>query len=160
MENPFFKNYGPFKVSEILDILELECDDSYTDQKITNIKDLFSSQLNEITFFHSTKYIDIAKNTKASFCITTENLKHDLNKSCKPIVVKNVLIATAAICAKFYPDSISDNYDTTVKDINKTEFINKVKYGKNVLIGHNVSIGSNCLIGHNTIIEKNVSNWQ
>jgi UDP-3-O-[3-hydroxymyristoyl] glucosamine N-acyltransferase len=156
MENPFFKNYGPFKVSEILDILELECDDSYTDQKITNIKDLFSSQLNEITFFHSTKYIDIAKNTKASFCITTKNLQNELPKSCIPIIVDNVLVSTSVITAKFYPDSIIDDFDNSVEEINNTKFNDKVEFGRNVLIGKNVSIGSNCLIGHNTIIEKNV----
>ena len=41
-------------------------------KKIIDIKDLFTSKKNDITFFHSKKYKDIAKNTKASFCITTE----------------------------------------------------------------------------------------
>ena len=57
----------------------------------------------------------------------------------------------------FYPDSVTDDFDRTVDDINNTEFKEKVNFGKNVLIGKNVTIGSNCLIGHNSIIEKNVS---
>ena len=67
------------------------------------------------------------------------------------------MISTSIITAKFYPDSVEDNFDQTVIDINQSDFKNKLKCGKNILIGKNVSIGSNCLIGHNTIIEKNVS---
>ena len=157
MINPFFKNNGPFKISDILKLINLDDLNIDCDQKITDIKDLLTSEANNITFFHSKKYQHIAKNTKASFCITTESLKNELPKNCKPLVVKNVLISTSKITSKFYPNSINDNFDSTVKNIIETKFKDKVKYGKNVLIGDNVIIGSNCLIGHNTIIEKNVS---
>jgi len=157
MQNPFFKNYGPFQISDILNFLNLDYKDTYQDQKLIDIKDLFTSKSNEITFFHSKKYKDIAKKTKASFCITTESLKNELNKNCKPIIVNNVLVSTSLVTAKFYPESINDDFDDTVNEIKDTEFKDRVKFGKNVLIGKNVSIGDNCLIGHNTIIEKNVS---
>ena len=157
MVNPFFKNNGPFKLSEILKDLNLKLDEINEDLNITNIQDLQNSQYNELTFFHSKKYKSIANTTKASFCITTENLKYELPKSCKTIIVDNVLVSTSIITAKFYPDSINDEFDETVEEINNTKFNKKVKFGKNVLIGRNVSIGLNCLIGHNTIIEKNVS---
>ena len=157
MQNPFFINNGPFKVSDILSILNLDNVDIDMDRKITDIKDLFTSNTNEITFFHSKKYKDIAKNTKASFCLTTENLKNELAKDCKPIIVENVLVSTSKVTAKFYPESINDNFDDTVNEIQDTEFKDKLKFGKNVLIGGNVRFGNNCLIGHNTIIEKNVS---
>ena len=109
--NPFFINKGPFKVSDILSVLNLDNVDIDMDRKITDIKDLFTSNTNEITFFHSKKYKDIAENTKASFCITTENLKNELNKNCKPLIVNNVLVSTSLITAKFYPESINDNFD-------------------------------------------------
>jgi len=157
MLNPFFKNNGPFKFSEILKILHLDKTNKNIDQNIIDIKDLISANINEITFFHSKKYKDIAKNTKASFCITTKNLKIYLPLTCKPIIVENVLVSTSKVTSKFYPDSINDDFDETAININETVFKNKVKFGKNVLIGANVSIGFNCLIGHNTIIEKNVS---
>jgi len=157
MHNPFFKNNGPFKISDILNILNLNYINLNIDHNIVDIKDLFTSNINEITFFHSRKYKDIAKNTKASFCITTENLKNDLNKDCKPIIVNNVLVSTSIVTAKFYPDSINDNFDDTVNDIIDTEFKNKIKFGKNVLVGENIKFGNNCSIGHNSIIEKNVS---
>jgi UDP-3-O-[3-hydroxymyristoyl] glucosamine N-acyltransferase len=157
MINPFFKNNGPFYISDILQLINLDDLKIDNDQKIIDIKDLFASEKNEITFFHSKKYKDIAKNTKASFCLTTEILKNELPKSCIPLVVENVLLSTSKITSKFYPSSINDNFDYTARDIAETKFKDKVKCGKNVLIGDNVIIGSNCLIGHNTIIEQNVS---
>ena len=157
MSNPFNLNYGPFDISFIIKNLELTNLNNFPKKKIHDIKDLLTSGENDITFFHSKKYKDLAKNTKASFCITTENLKDDLPKSCFPLIVKNVLISTSKITEKFYPDSVYDNFDKSVKDINETQFYDKTMHGKNILIGSNVSIDVNCSIGHNTIIEKNVS---
>jgi len=156
MDNHFFKNYGPFRLRDILKDLNLENIDKHLDHDITDIKDLQNSKSNEITFFHSKKYKEIAKNTKASFCLTTKNIQNELPTSCIPIIVDNVLVSTSIVTSKFYPDAIKDDFDVTVDLINNTKFSDKVKFGRNVLIGKNVSIGSNCLIGHNTIIEKNV----
>ena len=157
MINPFFRNSGPFKISDILQLINLDDLNIDNDQEINDIKDLLTSKENDITFFHSKKYKDFAKKTKASFCLTTEVLKDELPKSCTPLIVENVLVATSKVTSKFYPSSINDNFDYTVRDLNETNFKDKVKYGKNVLIGDNVTFGSNCLIGHNTIIEQNVS---
>ena len=155
MTNPFFKNTGPHNIDFLLKTINYK-NDKLSDDKINDIKDLNSSQKNEITFFHSKKYADLAKKTKASYCITTKNFQSFLPNSCKVIISDNVLLHTAQITKVFYPESITDDYDNTVKEINETEFKNKIKFGKNVLIGANVEIGKNCLIGHNSIIEKNV----
>ena len=156
MENPFFINHGPFKISEILNILNLKKQDINFDQKVKNINDLYSAENSDISFFHSKKYKDFAKNTKATYCITTEVLKNDLSKNCIPLIVENVLVSTSIVTAKFYPNSINDNFDETSENIGQTQFKDKVKYGKNVLIGNNVKLGKNCFIGHNSIIDKNV----
>ena len=155
MDNPFFKNTGPYNIKDLLKLVNIN-NETNPDEKINDIKDISSAQSNEITFFHSKKYIDLAKVTKASYCITTENLKSYLPNNCKPIVSEKVLLVTAQITKIFYPDSVTDNFDVSVQNIDKTEFKGKVKFGKNVLIGKNVKIGLDCLIGHNTIIEKNV----
>ena len=156
MLNPFFKNYGPFNSIKILELLNVNLD-GFPIQDINNISDLNTATTKDITFLHSKKYIEIAKLTKASFCITTNNLKSHLPNTCTPIVVENVLISTSQVTAKFYPTSVNDDFDDTAIDIDEIENLNTVKFGKNILIGKNVSIGSNCLIGHNTIIEKNVT---
>ena len=156
MVNPFFKNNGPFEINKLLNSINIKNSQNFKNKKIHDIKDLISSTKKDISFFHSKKYEAQAINTKASFCITTEKLKNLLPTSCNKIVVDNVLLTIAKITKIFYPDSINDDFDSTVKEITKTLFKKKVKYGKNVLIGKNVKIGKNCLIGHNSIIEKNV----
>ncbi len=155
MSNPFFINNGPFDISEIFEILKIE---PYIKENRTvkDIQDLFSAEKDCITFFHSKKYNEIANRTKASYCITTQNLKNYLPKNCTSIVVENVLVATSLITQKFYPNSIEDDYDSSAHDINGTGFKDIVNAGKNVLIGDNVKIGKNCSIGHNSIIERNV----
>ena len=157
MTNQFFINHGPFKVADILQILNINPDETYVNENVNDVKDLIGSKENDITFFHSKRYKNLANNTKASFCITTENLKEILPDTCRPIILKNVLLATSIVTAKFYPKSINDNFDNTANYIDNTIFKDKVKFGKNVLVGNNVLIGSNCMIGHNTIIEQNVS---
>ena len=78
MFNPFFKNNGPFKLIDLLKELEINHSENNKELIINDIKDLKNSQMNEITFFHSKKYKDIANNTKASFCLTNKNLQNEL----------------------------------------------------------------------------------
>ena len=117
MSNPFFSYNGPFSINEIFKALKLNVNKN-KNQTIENIKDLLGADSKSITFFHSKKYQDIAKKTKATYCITTHSLKNYLPKNCYPIVVENVLVATSIITQKFYPDSIEDEYDITAIDIN------------------------------------------
>ena len=156
MTNLFFKNVGPYSIDSLLKRSNIDNKKIFTKTSIYNIKDLFNAEKKDITFFHSKKYEDLACKTKASFCITTKNLSPILPKECNAIIVDNVLIATAKITKTFYPDSITDNFDQFVQNIQKTSFKEVVNYGHNVLIGKNVSIGNKCLIGHNSIIESNV----
>ena len=88
MSNPFFKNHGPFNILEILKILKINHDNILNKKEdIYDVKDLFSSSPKDITFFHSKKYKEIANNTKASYCITTNSLKNELPKNCIPLIV-------------------------------------------------------------------------
>ena len=70
------------------------------------------------------------KKQKLLFVLTTDLLKDDLPKTCKPIIVENVLVSTSKITSKFYPESINDDFDETVKYIEKTNFKDKVKLWK------------------------------
>ena len=157
MENLFFKKNGSILLLDILKNLNINDIKVKQIVKIEDIKDLYSATKSDITFFHSRKYKEVANNTKASFCITTETLKNELPITCVPLIVENVLVSVANVTSMFYPDAINDDFDESVIDINETNFTDSVTYGNNVLVGNNVSIGKNCKIGHNTIIEKNVS---
>ena len=156
MNNLFFKNNGPFVIDKLLLLSKIESKNNIKKLSVTDIKDLATANNTEITFFHSKKYEYLAVKTKALFCITTNNLSKVLPNSCNAIIVDNVLIATAMITKIFYPNSITDDFDSTLDQIKDTSYTKDVKFGKNVLIGKNVKIGKNCLIGHNTIIESNV----
>ena len=157
MTNPFFLNSGPYNIDKLLKLSSIKNPENLSDILISDVKDLITASANDITFYHSKKYQASASKTKASFCLTTDSLKNHLPINCKKIIVNNVLVATASITKIFYPDSINDDFDNSVKEISKTMFKNIVKYGHNVLIGDNVVIGNNCKIGHNSIIEKNVN---
>jgi UDP-3-O-[3-hydroxymyristoyl] glucosamine N-acyltransferase len=156
VKHPFFKNYGPFKLSDILKDYKINNFEIFSNIFVNDIKDLNSADTGDITFLHSKKYFLQAQRTKASYCITLDNLKSYLPKNCKPICVTNVLLVTSQIASKFYPDSINDFFDSSVKRIEDLNIHTNIKHGYNVLIGENVQIGNNCSIGHNTIIEKNV----
>ena len=157
MLNPFFKNIGPFNIEKLLSKTNTDNKDNFKKDKIYNISDLVNATNKDLTFFHSKNYSFLASKTKASYCVTLDSLSHFLPNTCKKIIVKNVLLTIAKITKEFYPKSIVDDFDESVKDISKTLLKKKVKHGKNILIGKNVKIGKNCLIGHNTIIEKNVT---
>ena len=156
MKNPFFKNNGPFEINKLLSLSKIKNQENLKKINVTNIKDLASAKNTEITFFHSRKYEHLAIKTKALFCVTTKNLSKILPNKCNVIIVDNVLISTAMITRVFYPNSVTDDFDSNIDKIEKTSYKKKVKFGKNVLIGKNVKIGKNCLIGHNSIIESNV----
>ena len=156
MLNPFFKNIGPFNIEKLLAKTGIENKENFKKDKIHNVSDLVNATNKDLTFFHSKNYIELASKTNASYCVTLESLSNLLPNKCKKIIVNNVLLTVAKITKEFYPDSIVDDFDNTVKDISKTALKNKVNHGKNILIGKNVKIGKNCLIGHNSIIEKNV----
>ena len=120
MNNPFFKNNGPYKIENLLKFSEIENKENFKKFKILDIKDLVSASNDDITFFLSKKYDFLASKTNALFCITTNNLASILPNKCNKIIVDNVLIATAKITKSFYPDAVMDNFDPKVKDINKT----------------------------------------
>ena len=155
LANPFFKKKSPILLSKIINAIKSK-NLNTKKNNVNDIKEINKAKKNEITFFHSSKYSNLASKTKASFCITNIKLEKFLPKSCTPLIVKNVLLSTAKITEMFYPDAINDNFDNTVLNIDKTHFKKKIKYGHNVLIGKNVKIGKNSIIGHNSIIEKNV----
>ena len=121
---------------------------------INHIKPLNRSNTNDLTFFDSIKYQSFAKNTKASYCLTTKKLEKYLPSSTIKIIVKNVLLDLAKILKKVFQADI-DYSDFSLRTPKKNKY-KYVKFGNNVLIGKNVKIGKNSTIGANSIIEHDV----
>ena len=150
-KNIFFEQSGPFLLNEIYKSIHYN-----KDLKIQDIKTLNQATNSDITFFDSVAYKDLALSTKAVCCLTTDDLKKYLPKSCFPVIVKNVLYDLATVTKKFYHYADIDYPDYTLNKPAELDFPN-VKFGNNVLVGKNCKIGQNSIIGSNTIIEKNVS---
>ena len=51
MINPFFRNNGPFKISDILKLINLDELNIGNDHEIIDIKDLFTSKKMKLLFF-------------------------------------------------------------------------------------------------------------
>ena len=145
--NTFFKKKGPFKLNNISKLTSESIE-------IFDIKPLNKAQKNHLTFYDSTKYKNLAKNTNAGACITNEKLQKHLPTECIKIISKSVLYDLAEIILKFYPDANIDYPDETLTEIKKIN--NDIKISKNVLIGEKVKIGKNSILGQNSIIEHNV----
>ncbi len=153
MKNIFFKKKNNIKINDILFSLDLKA--KKKNYKINDIKELDIASKNDISFFHSIKYVDQLKKTKSKLIITNNKFMKFIPSNVSTIVVRNVLLSVAKVTSLFYPNAYKDNFDNNVKLINKKDF-SKIELGRNVLIGKNVKIGKNCSIGHNTIIESNV----
>ena len=97
MNNPFFKNHGPFKIFDLLKDLKIDSVKLDNDEIVRDIKDLSSAEKDHLTFFHSKKYYSEAAKTKASYCITLKSLSNYLPNECKAICVDNVLLVIAKI---------------------------------------------------------------
>ena len=134
MTNHFFKNTGPYEINDLLKLTSIK-KQPISNEKINDIKDLGSSKKGDITFLHSKKYGELAKSTNASFCITSENLKSFLPTTCKIIISDKILLDVAKITKKFYPNSVTDNFDVNVEYIENSELKDKAIFGKNVLVG-------------------------
>ena len=158
MINPFFKNNGPLKLSELLKptvgFPNLVNDIPNNDNFIYDVKNLNEATSKDITFFHSIKYKDLAIKSKAYACITKNEFFSLLPNNCIKISCDNILLLTAIITSKFYPDSITDNNNYDLCNI--TNKFENIISGTNTLVGTNVIIGENTKIGHNTLIDNNV----
>ena len=148
--NNFFKKKKSISINNIFPKLK------YLKNLIVNdIKTLDKAGVNDLTFFDSIKYKDLAASTKASYCITTLKLEKFISIKSKKIIVKNVLFELARVLKKIYPEADIDYPDLTLKPVKKMQY-KSVNFCNNVLIGKNVKIGNNSLIGANSIIEHDV----
>ncbi len=153
MKNYFFKKKNKIKLNDIL--LSLNLKKEKIDIEISDINEIETAKKNDITFFHSVKYLKYVKKTKSKIIITSKKYSNLIPNNIKIIEVQNVLLSVAKITSLFYPKALNDNFDFDVSEINKKAYP-KLRFGKNVLLGKNVKIGKNCSLGHNTIIERNV----
>tara|TARA_B100001996_G_scaffold211620_1_gene162420 strand:- start:525 stop:1511 length:987 start_codon:yes stop_codon:yes gene_type:complete len=155
--NIFFKKRKKTYLYDILINLNIKNKKNLKNVLIKDIKNLEQAGINDITFFHSSKYKETLSRTKSNFIITNDQLSYLIPKSKNKLIVKNVLLSVAQISEYFYPYSANDKFENQFINLKKSKLYKNVEFGLNVIIGKNVKIGKNSLIGHNTIIESNVT---
>ena len=157
MINKFYKKVNDLDLNLIIKKIKIKNKlNSIKKVKINNITTLDQSKKNEVTFFHSVKYLPLIPKIKASYIITSEKFSKFFNKNQKLLIVDNVLLSVAKLTSMFYPNALNDDFESNFIDASQSNKFKKVKLGNNVIIGKNVKIGTNTKIGHNTIIESNV----
>ena len=154
IKNTFFKKQNNIYLSDILNVLGKK--KLKKNPKINNISDINSAMMTDISFFNDFKYLEKLKKSKVKYVISHEKYFHKIKNYCYPILVKNVLKSVYDVAKIFYPNSMDDAVDFSVKKPDKNLY-KKIKFGKNVLLGDKVKIGKNSIIGHNTIVESNVT---
>ena len=122
---------------------------------LNDIKVLDYASKNDLTFIHSSKYLNFVTSTKSNFIITTSKFKKYISNK-NLLIVENVLISVAKITKLFYPESLNENFTIKKSNSNNSKKYKQVSLGLNTIIGKNVKIGKNTFIGHNSIIEDNV----
>ena len=69
MNNPFFKNKGPFEINNLLKLSNIHNAKLFSKTDICDVKDLNSANDSDLTFFHSKKYEVLASKTNAFFAL-------------------------------------------------------------------------------------------
>ena len=99
MKNPFFKKKKSIKFNKILSSLNLK--KRKINYDLEDIKEINAASKNDITFFHSIKYLDALKKTKSRFIITNKKYLSLIPKKINTIEVLNVLLTVSKVTSLF-----------------------------------------------------------
>ena len=152
--NIFYKKKKKISLQDICKKIEIS-NISKKNIYLNDIKVLNYASKTDLTFIHSSKYLNFIKNTKSNFIITTSKFKKYISNK-NLLIVENVLISVSKITELFYPESLNENFIIKKSNGDTYKKNKQVSLGLNVIIGKNVKIGKNTFIGHNSIIEDNV----
>ena len=123
------------------------------DIDIKSLSTLHNAKGDELSFFHSTKYLKELQNTKAGAVIIESKYLNYLPKDSIALITDEPYLKLALASELFAP-SLSNSSDTP-KIGNNTDIDKSVNFGQNVEIGENSLIMPGCYIGDNVKIGDN-----
>ena len=122
---------------------------------IVDVKDLFNSKKNELSFCVSPKYIPFLKKTKASAVLVLDKFEKYVPKKTIAIVSKYPELDFIKISNLLYPESYFSKISYTNLDLKIIRAKYKsIKFGIGFYLEENVKIGNNVIIGSNVVIEN------
>ncbi|PPR76959.1 MAG: UDP-3-O-acylglucosamine N-acyltransferase [Alphaproteobacteria bacterium MarineAlpha2_Bin1] len=166
----FFKNVGPFSLSEIISHCNIDTKELDGSVLINDVSYLGAASKGNISFMDDKSLINELKKTKSEFCFISKKYISYAPKFISLLICEQPRTAFAMAAQKFYPD-ISDlsmiyKLDSSKKnlDVHKTSKISDntyisedVKIGKNTIIGPNTVLGKGVVLGNNCLIHPNVT---
>ena len=163
INNQFFEKKKEFvTLKEVLEVTKstLEKNNKYDlNKKIYNVNSLENAEKNDISFFHSTIYLQQFLISKAGFCFMEEKFINKKPKSMIAIINPNPYFAYAQFLSHFYSDTKTIKNTDKISSKAIIEESATIGHGTEIkagaYIGHNVIIGKNCLIGNNSVINNN-----
>ena len=81
MKNSFFKKKNNIFVNDILKTLKIK--KNQINYKVNDIKELETASKNDVTFFHSIKYLELLKKTKSNLIITNKKFTSFISRKKK-----------------------------------------------------------------------------
>lgn len=153
----FFKNVGPFTLSEVCGVAGIEIPADHGTETIMDVAPLDLATKDQLSCFHNPKYLEDLKNTKAGFCLLTPEHKKDVPFHTIALITQNPYRAFGIIANMLYPQR------PIIKGISPHAVIHpSAKIGENCHIGAFTEIGENthieegCYIGSHVIIGDGV----
>ena len=134
-----------YKLSEIASKIGAKLAGS--DKKISSLATLKDAKSGDLSFFHSSKYFEDLKNTKASAVLVEEDYLKDVPEGVTPVVCDDTYLRFANATALFAP-KISVKNDTP-KVGEGSQIADLARFGENVTIGKNTIVMAGCYLGDN-----------
>ena len=155
IDTRFYNVKHTMTIASICEKLACELPKKINSKKtIRGIENLDEATVEDVTFFHNSKYSENLKETKACACLIKKEHAHLLPKNVAPIIVEEPYYALALILMSFYEPKglkISLNSDETYISP-KANVSESATIGKGCYISDFVTIGANAIIKDHTII--------
>jgi UDP-3-O-[3-hydroxymyristoyl] glucosamine N-acyltransferase len=117
------------------------------DKKIKSLATLKDADKNSLSFFHSSKYYEDLKKTKAAGVLISKDYQNDLPQNVSALICDDPYLKFAYASALFAPKISLESTPPALGDGAKVD--ESVRFGKNVKIGKNSIIMAGCYLGDN-----------
>ena len=156
VDTTFFKNNGPFKLSEIAKVCNAELTNAdKSEMQIFNIATMAKATEGALCFFYDKKAKEKAAEIKASACVTTPDLVNFVPQNVVVLTTANPKLAFLLLNKKFYSEIRNRaEISRTAKIAPSVKIGENAFIGEHVVIEDDVEIGNNCYIEHNAVISR------
>ncbi|MDA7705634.1 UDP-3-O-(3-hydroxymyristoyl)glucosamine N-acyltransferase, partial [Rickettsiales bacterium] len=161
INSKFFRKKQEFlTIAEILKLTNAKLEDgkeNHLQDKIYEVSTLDQAIIGEISFIHSSSYLPLLKDSKASYCFVDCKYLSKKPKNIIALICDDPYFAYSQLILNLYEENLfyqTESANNAIIGKNVTIMPN-VYIGKNVTIGDNVTIDANSFIGDNVTIGNN-----